>query len=82
MWGQGRISQSPDSPPPPQQLEGDRRHAYMSLPRGTFTPALQARGSGEGVRKRYALHISEATAFAFKAEILLSEQSQQLRLGP
>lgn len=37
---------------------------------------------GEGTRKRYALHISEATAFAFKAEILLSEQSQQLLLGP
>lgn len=33
-------------------------------------------------RKKYTLHISKATAFAFEAEILLSEQSQQLRLGP
>lgn len=32
--------------------------------------------------KKYTLHISKATAFAFEAEILLSEQSQQLRLGP
>lgn len=37
---------------------------------------------GGGRSKRYALHISEAIAFAFKAEILLSEQSQQLLLGP
>lgn len=37
---------------------------------------------GEGARKRYALHISEAAAFATKAELLLSEQSQQLQLGP
>lgn len=53
----------------------------MLGPRGTCTPALQARGWGKE-QERSALHISEATAFAFKAEILLSEQSQQLQLGP
>lgn len=36
-------------------------------------------GGGGG---KYTLHISKATAFAFKAEISLSEQSQQLQLVP
>lgn len=34
----------------------------------------------EALRK-YALHISEVTVFAFKAEILLPEQSQHSKLG-
>lgn len=33
-------------------------------------------------RKKYTLRISKATAYAFKAEILPSEQSQQLQLEP
>lgn len=31
--------------------------------------------------RKYALHISEVTVFAFKAEILLPEQSQHSKLG-
>lgn len=31
--------------------------------------------------RKYALHISEVTIFAFKAEILLPEQSQHSKLG-
>lgn len=39
-------------------------------------------GHEQGGGAKYTLHISKATAFAFKAEIPLSEQSQQLQLGP
>lgn len=31
--------------------------------------------------RKYSLHISEVTVFAFKAEILLPEQSQHSKLG-
>lgn len=78
MWDQGHLSPKALIP-----ATGRGKETCKSRPTVTFMPALQARGRGRNaLTKRYALHISEATAFAFKAEILLSGQCQQLELGP
>lgn len=60
---------------------GEGKGAARSLC-GAGVTGLPGQGQGRGARKRCALAVSEATAFAFKAEISLSEPSQQLQLGP
>lgn len=69
------MSQSPD---PSNCKWTGRRHAGHGLEISFLQ--LSRQGQGRGVRKKYALHISEVTAFAFKAEIC-SLSSQQLQLG-
>lgn len=75
MAPRSQVSPSPDLNP------GMRSGAVQIMTQRHLYSGSVYQEPGEGC-VRYVLPISQAAAFAFKAEILLFEQSQQLQLRP